>query len=101
MKKVIVIGTDAVNALGLVQSLGREGLYVIVLIEGKKPKRFCSSRCRNKWWNSNLDKVNKKANYEFTCVRCHKTFTAYGNKGRKYCCHECYIADRFGGKHDS
>ena len=41
--------------------------------------------------------ISKKANYEFTCVRCHKTFTAYGNKGRKYCCHECYVADRYYG----
>lgn len=44
MKKVIVIGTDAVNALGLVQSLGREGLYVIVLIEGKKSFLISSSK---------------------------------------------------------
>ena len=22
-------------------------------------------------------------------------FTAYGNSHRKYCCHECYIADRY------
>ena len=22
---------------------------------------------------------------------------SYGNKNRKYCSHECYIADRFGG----
>ena len=32
---------------------------------GRKEKKFCSDKCRNKWWNSNLDKVNRKANYEF------------------------------------
>ena len=64
---------------------------------GRKEKKFCSDRCRNKWWNSHLDKVERKANYEFICPHCKKPFTAYGNKNRKYCSHECYIADRFGG----
>ena len=66
-------------------------------IQGRKEKRFCSNFCRNKWWNTHLDQVNRKANYEFECAFCKKPFTAYGNKTRKYCCHECYIADRFGG----
>ncbi len=70
----------------------------IVLIEGRKEKKFCSSKCRNKWWNSHLDQVNRKANYYFTCKYCNKPFTAYGNRNRKYCCHECYVADRFGGE---
>lgn len=68
-----------------------------ILTVGKKPKRFCSSKCRNKWWNANLDKVNKKAHYDFICIHCKKPFTAYGNKDRKYCCHECYVADRYYG----
>lgn len=64
---------------------------------GRKEKKFCSDKCRNKWWNSHLDKVERKANYEFVCPHCKKLFIAYGNKNRKYCSHECYIADRFGG----
>lgn len=67
---------------------------------GKKEKIFCSSYCRNKWWNAHLEQVNRKANYEFECPTCHKTFTAYGNKHRKYCSHTCYIKDRFGGGED-
>jgi len=66
-------------------------------VGGRKEKKFCSDRCRNKWWNQNLDKVNRKANYEYVCPCCQKSFTAYGNKNRKYCSHECYIRDRFGG----
>ena len=31
------------------------------------------------------------------CPVCKKTFTVYGNANRKYCSHECYIEDRFGG----
>ena len=69
----------------------------IVQQVGRKEKKFCSDKCRNKWWNSNLDKVNRKANYEFICPNCKKPFSAYGNKNRKYCSHACYIEDRFGG----
>jgi len=42
--------------------------------------------------------VKRKAIYEYTCPTCGSAFTAYGNSHRKYCCHECYIADRFGGR---
>ena len=64
---------------------------------GRKKKKFCSDKCRNQWWNANLDKVNRKATYHFTCLFCKKEFSVYGNAKRKYCCHDCYIEDRFGG----
>ena len=64
---------------------------------GRKEKKFCSDICRNRWWNSNLDLVNRKAMYEFICPTCGKPFSAYGNRNRKYCSHACYIEDRFGG----
>ena len=67
---------------------------------GRKKKRFCSDRCRNKWWNTHLDQVKRKANYEYVCPVCEKFFTVYGNSKRKYCSHECYIKDRFGGVAD-
>ena len=64
---------------------------------GRKEKKFCSDFCRNKWWNSHLDRVNRKAVYHFTCPVCGREFSAYGNRNRKYCSHGCYIEDRFGG----
>lgn len=64
---------------------------------GRKQKKFCSDKCRNTWWNNNLDKVKRKATYEFVCKCRNKPFTAYGNANRKYCSHGCYITDRFGG----
>ena len=64
---------------------------------GRKKKLFCSDVCRTRWWNAHLDLVNRKANYEFVCPACGKPFTDYGNAHRKYCSHECYIEDRFGG----
>ena len=53
--------------------------------------------CRNKWWNSHLNLVNRKAVYQYVCPGCKKEFSVYGNGNRKYYTHECYIKDRFGG----
>ena len=64
-------------------------------IQKRKPRKFCSNRCRIKWWNSHPDSVNRKAVYHFTCAYCGQPFSAYGNSNRKYCSHACYIADRF------
>lgn len=66
-------------------------------IEKRKPKKFCCSECRVKWWNSHLDQVKKKAIYSFTCACCGKDFSAYGNSHRVYCSHACYIDARFKG----
>ena len=50
-----------------------------------------------RWWNSHLHLVKRKAMYDFVCPTCGKSFSAYGNRNRKYCSHECYIEARFGG----
>lgn len=63
----------------------------------RKKKRFCSDKCRSLRWNENKNLINKKAFYECVCLNCGKSFSSYGNKNRKYCCHACYIKDRFGG----
>lgn len=73
---------------------------VLEMIPGRKKKKYCCDACRMKWWNAHKHLVKKKANYEYTCAFCKKPFTAYGNAGRKYCSHGCYIADRFGGGAD-
>lgn len=70
---------------------------IVVQNPGRKQKKFCSDRCRMKWWNGHLDQVQRKANYDFVCPVCSKAFSVYGNANRKYCSHECYIEDRFGG----
>lgn len=70
-------------------------------IHGRKLKRFCSDTCRMKWWNSHPEMVQRKNPREQSCRHCGKNFMVYGNQSRKYCSHECYIEDRFGGKvHD-
>lgn len=62
--------------------------------EGKR-KVFCSQTCRNKWWNTNIDKVNKKAFYNYECAYCHRLFERYGRPNAKYCSKACYIAGRY------
>ena len=58
-------------------------------IPGRKAKRFCSDACRNRWWNSHLSQVNRRAFYSFTCPECGKVFESYGNRHRKYCSRDC------------
>jgi endogenous inhibitor of DNA gyrase (YacG/DUF329 family) len=61
----------------------------------QKPRSFCSGGCRSRWWGAHRDQVKKKAFYRIVCACCGKEFDSYGNKNRKYCCHPCYIRDRF------
>ena len=68
----------------------------LIQVKGKKLRKFCSDTCRTAWWNSHPECVNKKANYSITCAGCGKSFISYGNKNRLYCCHACYISNRFG-----
>ena len=65
--------------------------------EQGRSRRFCSEECRRKWWNEHKIERNKKeaATYKYTCPHCGKEFSAYGNKERKYCSHNCYIKSRF------
>lgn len=69
----------------------------IIQKEHIKKKIFCSEECKRKWWNKNRIKLDKTKLEEYTCLNCHKPFKAYPHENRKYCCHTCYIEDRFRG----
>lgn len=90
--------TDFTGEITCCENCGKK----IRQISGRKKKRFCCDKCRTTWWNSHLDRVQRKAIYNFKCPNCGKEFHIYGDKRRKYCSHACYIADRFkgGGSHD-
>ncbi|MBI9095670.1 MAG: sigma-70 region 4 domain-containing protein [Sphaerochaeta sp.] len=70
----------------------------LIQVAKRKRRIFCSKACRQKWWNSHLFLVSQgsEALYHFTCPTCNKAFTAYGNEGRKFCSHQCYIRSRYG-----
>ncbi len=82
---------------GITQKPCRQCGKPVTQYPGRKEKKFCCDACRNKWWNSHLGQVKRKAMYEYTCPSCGSTFYAYGNRNRKYCSHECYVEARFGG----
>lgn len=67
----------------------------IIQSRGVKHKRFCSDRCRNRWWNERPNLISRKAFYEHKCQHCGRVFVAYGNAHRKYCNQDCYIQERF------
>lgn len=69
----------------------------VIQKKGCREMSFCSPECRQDWWNSHPEIVNRKAIYDYVCAGCGKPFSAYGNSHRKYCTHSCYIADRFKG----
>ncbi len=68
--------------------------------EHRKLKRFCSDACRMAWWKEHRHLISRKSVVTFRCAYCGKEFTDYSSTGRKFCCHECYIAYRFGGVGD-
>lgn len=67
-----------------------------------RQRKFCSDECRRRWWSENQNYRNQRetAIYKFTCQYCGKVFSSYGNKKRKFCCHDCYIKSRFWGEED-
>jgi len=91
--KTIVEENMVTNAVNCILGLNPMGVFYK---EGRKHKRFCSDLCRNRWWNSHLDLVKRKAHYEYVCPACKTAFSVYGNANRKYCSHACYIRARFG-----
>lgn len=68
--------------------------------EKYKPRQFCSDRCRFLYWNSHHSRSRQKTIYHLVCKKCGATFESHGNKNRKYCSHDCYIAARFGKGRD-
>ena len=66
----------------------------LVQLPKKKMKKFCSDKCRSKWWNTNSHVLNKKAVYRFVCEQCGVDFEIYGIAYRRYCSRACYGLSR-------
>ena len=67
----------------------------LVVFPGTKEKKFCSDKCRMKFWNSGLGTPNCDGMEDCVCLNCGKAFKAYPKRKRKYCSHECYVEARF------
>ena len=68
----------------------------LAVYPGRKVPRFCCDACRNKWWNKHAKEAERESMTKYECPTCGKMFRAYEKRQRKYCCHSCYIAARFG-----
>ena len=69
----------------------------LVQTPGRKPKVFCTDACRTKWWNTHPELVNHRDGRQVVCGHCGQVFSVSKSSTRKYCSHNCYIADRFHG----
>ena len=58
---------------------------------GAEKKKFCSDKCRNKWWSAHAD-VRAKDKDRRVCAHCQREF--YNRKPRKYCGVPCSTAAR-------
>jgi len=61
-----------------------------------RKKSFCCNHCRNAWWNNHRDQLNHRDARTQMCLYCGCSFEVAGKRRQKYCCHECYISDRYG-----
>jgi hypothetical protein len=62
---------------------------------GRKVKRFCSSRCRMRWWHAHKSQMNRRTANASKCAGCGSLFDNYGHSGQKYCSRACYFNHRF------
>ena len=51
-------------------------------------RRFCSDRCRMKWWDVHPERMESKEEHSFKCGNCGRVF--YSRKTRKFCSRLCY-----------
>ena len=80
--------------LGVCQNCGMR----VTQPQGQKHRNFCSDACRRAWWKAHRDSGKKKTAIQVRCASCGRMFEDYTRNHRKYCCHGCYIRDRFGEK---
>lgn len=60
--------------------------------EGRREKKFCSSRCRSAWWNIHRNERTLDNKYLHKCPVCGRRFLGYGD--RVYCSLQCYAEAR-------
>ena len=62
-------------------------------LTGRK-RMFCSTKCKDKWWSKNKDKLRTNQNRVRKCLGCDEYFTPASDK-RKYCSMLCYHESRW------
>ena len=62
-------------------------------IPTRKEKKFCSDKCRMKWWNSHPEMIKRKNLAQLVCEYCGSDFESK-NPAQKYCSRDCYALVR-------
>ena len=44
----------------------------------RRPRKYCSDKCRLAWWKEHSDELNRKAFYPRICPNCGQSYMAYG-----------------------
>lgn len=63
----------------------------IAQISGRRERLYCSDACRMGYWRSQAKPMGEIRR----CAGCGKVLLGH-DRSRKFCCHACYIAHRFG-----
>ena len=56
--------------------------------DAPKKKRFCSEKCRIKWWAEHPEQLSNAREHQYKCPVCCKVFYSY--KPAKFCSLTCY-----------
>lgn len=67
----------------------------LVNTPGHRQKTFCSTECRQLYWQENPSLIRRRSAVTQVCIGCGTEFIDYADRHRKYCSHRCYIADRY------
>lgn len=60
---------------------------------GGRPKTYCSKKCKKEWEEAH------PIMYQYVCYYCGRKFESRAANAN-FCCHKCYIRDRFWRKED-
>jgi rRNA maturation endonuclease Nob1 len=60
--------------------------------DAPKKKRFCSEKCRIKWWAEHPEQLSNAREHQYKCPFCGKVFYSY--KPAKFCSLTCYHRSR-------
>jgi len=72
----------------------------LIQAQSRKTRKFCSNACRTTWWNGHRHMITGRVFIPLPCAHCGKSFRCYQKQQRKYCSHTCYIASRYGVRHE-
>lgn len=65
----------------------------------KRMKKFCSDKCRYRWWSKHPEHRISEKPYKHICINCGNSFST-SRKESKYCSVSCFAEIRRGDTND-